>query len=140
MALSSSVGNRLEIGISPREIVPLRILLVEDDVFFMRIVSALLSRNEGPVDAVFSAAKGLDLIRHQAYDILITDLMMEGFNGADLIRVSLDEQLIDRKHILVMTAEQKSSPEYQWIREQGIHVLPKPFTMPEFVAALTTVS
>jgi len=118
----------------------MRILLVEDNVFFMKTVSALLSRTGGPVDAVFTAIKGLEFIRHQAYDVLVTDLMMEGFNGVDLVKAVLDEHLIDSRNILVMTAEEETSPDYRWISQQGIYILNKPFTMSKFVAALRTVS
>lgn len=118
----------------------MRILLVEDDELFLKLVSTLVSANAGPVDAVLTGLEGLALLRTNEYDVLITDLLMEGLNGVDLIRLALTEQLIDSHHILALTAEQEDSPHLYWVRRHGIRVLHKPFTAPQFADALRAIS
>ena len=115
----------------------MRILLVDDDLIFIKIVSALLSTNAGPIEGVYSGEKALELLRINAYDLLITDLMMEGMSGADLIRLALDESLVDGSRILVMTGEPANSPHRVWLNKRGIPIIEKPFSMAEFHEALS---
>ena len=114
----------------------LRILLVEDDPLFVQMLTVLLSNNRGPVDAVYDAHKALDLLREQRYDLLITDIVMEGLSGVELIRTALEEKLIDRRRIFVVTGLATNSPVLDPILKIGIRILPKPFTRQEFVEVL----
>jgi DNA-binding response OmpR family regulator len=116
----------------------MRTLLVEDDPLFVKIVSLLMGNNAGPIDAALTSAKGLEYLRSTSYDLLITDLMMDGMNGADLIRIALSERRIATEHILVVTGERNSAL-LTSIVDQGIRVLHKPFTAAEFRSALADV-
>ena len=117
----------------------MRILLVDDDLLFIRIVSTLLASNSGPIDGVYSGDIGLKLLRTNKYDLLITDLMMEGMSGVDLIRLALNEGLMDSRRILVMTGEPANSPHLIWLHKQGIYTIHKPFSAAEFHEALAFV-
>jgi DNA-binding response OmpR family regulator len=102
----------------------------------MKIVSTLLSHHDGPIDGVYSGDKAIELLRTNKYDLLITDLMMDGMSGSDLIRLALDERLIDSRHVMVITGEPAGSPHRAWLRKMGIYIMQKPFSMGEFNEAL----
>jgi DNA-binding NtrC family response regulator len=68
-----------------------RILVVDDDKAF-RIATATLLRDEGyAVRTVASGREALDALRTEHSDILLTDLVMEGMNGVELLRTVKDE-------------------------------------------------
>lgn len=63
-----------------------RILLVEDNREILRLLQLLLQAEGFTVEAVEDAGTACDLLKEQASDLLITDLMMPRVGGLDLIR------------------------------------------------------
>jgi two-component system, NarL family, response regulator len=63
----------------------LKLLLVEDDELF-RLGLATCLRQEPKIELVLEAADGetaIDLVKHQAFDVAILDLMLPGLNGLE---------------------------------------------------------
>jgi ATP-dependent Lon protease len=118
----------------------MKILLLEDDPFFMKLLTSLLSTDDGQVDTVSTAGQAMELLRSKNYDLLVTDLVMEGMNGFDLVHVVLAEGLLDRDHIFVVTGLPTSTVIVRTMLECGIRVLPKPFTKKQFTHALKSLS
>jgi two-component system alkaline phosphatase synthesis response regulator PhoP len=63
-----------------------RILLVEDNLEILRLLQLLLQAEGFTVEAVEDAGIACDLLKEQAPDLLITDLVMPRVGGLDLIR------------------------------------------------------
>lgn len=60
-----------------------RILLVDDDRFFAKLTAAMLAPAE--VQIAKNGAEGLDMMRRQPFDLLITDLLMPEKDGIETI-------------------------------------------------------
>jgi DNA-binding NtrC family response regulator len=68
-----------------------RILVVDDDKAF-RVATAALLRDEGyAVRTVPSGREALDVLRSEPVDILLSDMVMEGMNGIELLGAVRDE-------------------------------------------------
>jgi two-component system response regulator PilR (NtrC family) len=63
-----------------------RILLVEDDADQAQLYQCVLAREGYTVSAVASAEDAHNQLADQAYDLLLTDLMLGNSSGDDLIR------------------------------------------------------
>jgi len=63
-----------------------RILVVEDDQDTRELLTMVLNRCGAKVTAVGSAKEGLDLIRKEVPDLLVSDIGMTGENGYELIK------------------------------------------------------
>jgi two-component system, chemotaxis family, chemotaxis protein CheY len=64
----------------------IRVLVVEDNQFMRTLLKdALNAMNIGAVDVANSGKRALDLMAHDRYDLVITDLEMENGNGIELI-------------------------------------------------------
>ena len=61
-----------------------RILLVDDEPFFFRILRAPLEAEGYRVDTAENGAFAWASLRRGGYDVLITDLIMPGMNGMEL--------------------------------------------------------
>ena len=75
-------------------ILPARIMIVDDHPNTATMLARVLTRLEHPVE-VFTAASGEDAlsqIGNRPMDIVITDFMMPGINGLELITQLISEQ------------------------------------------------
>jgi diguanylate cyclase (GGDEF)-like protein len=63
-----------------------RILVVEDDQIVARVFEALLPRHGYDTDVVFDAEQGLRLLASEPYDLLISDIVLPGISGIELLR------------------------------------------------------
>jgi CheY-like chemotaxis protein len=71
-------------------VAPKNVLIVDDDMEFVKLYSLFL-RNKGlSVTAAYSAAEALELLKKAAPDVVVLDVMMEhfdsGFNVSRLIK------------------------------------------------------
>ncbi len=63
-----------------------RILLVEDDRSLRQTVTEFLRAHSYEVTASADGASALEVLQHEAVDIVITDLMMPGMHGGELLK------------------------------------------------------
>lgn len=61
------------------------ILIVEDDPLVLRGFETILKQDGYKIFPVNNGQKALDLISQQSFDIVLTDLKMEGINGLDIL-------------------------------------------------------
>ena len=78
-----------------------RILIVDDDAFFRVLCSDILTGGGFFVKAASTGAEALDIIETNAFDIVVTDLVMPDMNGIEVLeRVKQHNALID---VIVVT-------------------------------------
>ena len=106
-----------------------RILLVEDDPLFMKLVTSMLLTRNYQVAGVGSAEEALDSLKQASFDLLLTDLKMEGIGGVGLLRSLLSDQPFPRNRIIVITGEPQTSEDSLWVESLGIPILRKPFML-----------
>ncbi|HEY0094547.1 MAG TPA: response regulator, partial [Archangium sp.] len=76
------------------------ILVVDDDNFFRQLASDMLSRKGYLVVPAASAAQALEAMAHEAFDLVITDVVMPGMDGFGLT-AKLRERDPEQEVILV---------------------------------------
>lgn len=79
-----------------------RVLIVDDDAAVLRACSLLLDRAGFRVDAAPSAMRALELIQDNTYSVILSDILMEGMSGLDLLR-AIRERDLDTP-VVMMTA------------------------------------
>ena len=62
-----------------------RILLVDDEVNSLKVLSAALSNDETSLDTALSGDEAFALFREKHYDLVISDYKMPGMNGEQLL-------------------------------------------------------
>ncbi len=62
-----------------------RILVVEDDIFFREVFQELLREEGYEVDVAASGFEALQKLHRQDYHVVVTDLVMEGVSGLELL-------------------------------------------------------
>ncbi|MBX5483431.1 MAG: response regulator [Myxococcaceae bacterium] len=81
---------------------PQPILVVDDDRFFREVVTDILSKKGYRVVAVDTATRALEAYARGPFDLVITDLVMPGVDGLQLV-AALREHQPDQEIILVST-------------------------------------
>lgn len=67
----------------------MKILLVDDDLPTLKVVSALLRAEGHGVDACSDGAAAVERLRVARYGALLADLVMPGMGGRELVRQAL---------------------------------------------------
>ncbi len=109
-----------------------RVLLVEDDPAVAALLVASLPQFE--VSARGSAEEGLALAEAEAFDVVLTDLHLPGFDGIELCR-RLADHLPDLP-VIVLTAHGRLDTAIAAIRAGAFDFLVKPPAIPALIVAL----
>jgi EAL domain-containing protein (putative c-di-GMP-specific phosphodiesterase class I)/CheY-like chemotaxis protein len=88
--------------LSTHETLAANVLLVDDDAALLRLLTLHLLRAGYKVHAVRSGAEAVQRLRQHRYDVLLTDLMMPGLSGLELL--SLAQQNAPETSAVLMTA------------------------------------
>jgi len=80
-----------------------RVLIVDDDVDFVRLYSLFLKNKGLDVSASYSAAEALDAIEKERPDVVVLDVMMEHFDSGFTVSKAIKERRADLP-VILMTA------------------------------------
>ncbi|MFL5319794.1 MAG: response regulator [Myxococcaceae bacterium] len=83
---------------------PLPILVVDDDPFFLRIVSDLLAKRGHKSVTADTVPGAIDAFAREDFDVVVTDLVMPGADGISLV-ARLREKRPDQEFILVSSTK-----------------------------------
>ena len=103
------------------------ILLVEDDADIREMLVTLLQLAGFSTKACQSAEEGLDSLREQHFDLVLTDYMLPYRTGGWLIGQAEAEGLLDATPVLLVTAHPNPS------EAPGVEIIPKPFDLDHLV-------
>jgi CheY-like chemotaxis protein/glycine cleavage system H lipoate-binding protein len=105
-----------------------RILVVDDELPVCRSVSGALE-GEYLVDSALSGEEAIRRAREQHYGVVITDLMMPGLSGMDLLK-QVTENQPDAK-VIMITGYPSIKSAVESIKLGAFDYIPKPFTPAE---------
>ncbi|MGH9428376.1 MAG: PAS domain S-box protein [Terriglobia bacterium] len=116
----------------------IHVLLVEDDLDTLDLLSAALKHQRATVTAVSSAAEALASIRISAPDIVVSDIAMPGENGYQLIEKIQAMGFDDDRHIPVVaiTAYAREEDRQKALSSGFQSYLAKPIELSELVSAV----
>jgi two-component system sensor histidine kinase/response regulator len=104
-----------------------RLLIVDDEPRNVTALIQTLSGNRYAVSGAHSAVEALGLLRSQAFDLLLTDLMMPQTNGIDLLReaLTIDPHLVG----IVMTGHGTVDTAVEAMKSGAHDYILKPFNL-----------
>ncbi len=106
-----------------------KIMVVDDEKGICQNVEKILSKNNYEVICALSAAEALERMKTESFDLLISDIVMPGMNGLELLkRVKSDWP---QTRALMMTAYASTDTAMKAIRLGALDYVSKPFTPDE---------
>ncbi len=107
-----------------------KILVVDDDRFFRQLYIDLLREEGYEVDTVASGVKALNLLEKNDYQLVITDLVVPGMGGIDLLaRVKIQAPTVD---VIIVTGHANVESAVFALKGGARDYLLKPFNHDEF--------
>ena len=105
------------------------ILVVDDEERVRRLLSRLLSEEGYQVHAVASAEEALAELENTSYDLVLTDLVMSGMSGMELLERIRAQR--PETGIIVITAHGTVDSAVDAMKKGAFHYLCKPFKLDE---------
>jgi signal transduction histidine kinase len=124
---------------SARALCSLRILLVDDSLDTIQVLSWLLASKGMRVREVASVAQALDAVRAERPDVIITDIGMPEQNGYDLLRLLRTEHPLRDLPVIAATGYAGRREQEQMAAAGFSASLSKPFDLTELLATLERV-
>jgi CheY-like chemotaxis protein/glycine cleavage system H lipoate-binding protein len=103
-----------------------RILVVDDELPVCKSISSALAPDDYEVDTALSAEEALKREEQSEYDVVITDLMMPGLSGLDLLKAVKERR--PEVRVIMVTGYPSIESAVQSIKFGAFDYIPKPFT------------
>ena len=117
---------------------PLRGLVIDGEPDLRELLVDVLTLLVGieTVDVAADGAAGLALFARHRYDLVVTDFLMPGLTGAEVV------EALQRRNPavkIVMLTGSAMDGDVARVRERGVTVLAKPFSLDHFGAVIAEV-
>lgn len=109
---------------------PPRVLVLEDNPSMLKAMSDALEDQGYEVLAVGNSAAAIDLARRQAFDLVVTDIRMEGLDGLEALEQV--KQYQPQVNSMVVTGYSSEAESLRAIRLGAGDYLQKPFALADF--------
>jgi two-component system OmpR family response regulator len=114
-----------------------RVLVIDDDAQVRHLLCEYLDLLGFLVHPAADGTEGLALFAERPYDLVITDLMMPDMTGWDVVRaIRARAGTVP----VIMVTGSVDNLETRRVRESGLTVVPKPFSLQDLEAAIASVA
>ncbi|HUI70089.1 MAG TPA: response regulator [Spirochaetia bacterium] len=114
-----------------------RILVVDDDKAIRDLIVTVLGKKYYRVDTAQDGADALQKVTDSYYDVVVSDISMPEMDGIQLSKALSKLPDFDRETVILMSGN--ADPEDSLIRELGVRLIEKPFTMNALAAMIDQV-
>ena len=116
------------------EAIPLRVLLVDDEVGFTDVLSKRLRRRGLAVEVAQSGAEGLRLLRERDFDAAVCDLKMVDMDGIEVLKVF--KKMVPAMPVIMLTGHGSEEAAKDGMQAGAADYLLKPCDIDELLAKL----
>src|SRR5262245_53602060 len=116
----------------PGNVVPMRVLVVEDEKKTASFIRKALQSEGCAVDVLHDGADALAAVANTPFDVVVLDVMLPGRDGLSVVR-----QMRERKistPVLLLTARGEVSEKVEGLNAGADDYMPKPFALEELIA------
>jgi DNA-binding response OmpR family regulator len=114
-----------------------RILMIDDEKDFTEIVSTLLDFHNFKVDTINDPREAMGCLHKTSYDLVVTDLMMPGMDGFQLLDKLREDPKYHNTPVIVLSAKTLSDDERKKLLVSNVSFLTKPFEPNGLVEKIT---
>jgi len=116
----------------------MRIGIVEDEDEFREVLGSALAREDRMIRLLRNGQEALEVLKKESFDILITDLMMPGMDGIEVLEEV--KRLHPESIVIIITGYASLDTAIQAIRGGAYDYIRKPFKLEELEIAIQHAS
>jgi DNA-binding NtrC family response regulator len=124
-------GTRPQSGEHPEKI---KLLLVDDEVGYVNVLSNRLAKRGVDVTKAFSGAEALQAIRKQDFDVAVLDLKMEDMGGIEVLRIF--KKMYPQMAVIMLTGHGSEEAAREGLKFGAYDYLTKPCEFEELFAKI----
>jgi DNA-binding response OmpR family regulator len=103
---------------------PVRLLLVDDEVGYLEVLTKRLSRRGFEVTAARSGAEAIRSLRDRDFDLAVVDLKMEDIDGIELLKIL--RQMLPGLKVIMLTGHGSERAARDGLSQGAFDYLMKP--------------
>jgi two-component system sensor histidine kinase/response regulator len=115
-----------------------KILIVDDVPKNIQILANILSKEGYEIAYANQGEQALDILQHQAFDLILLDVMMPGKNGFEVCKILKSQKSTKDIPIIFLTAKAEMENIIQGFKVGGHDYITKPFNQSELLARTKT--
>ncbi|MGA8752330.1 sigma-54-dependent transcriptional regulator [Candidatus Deferrimicrobium sp.] len=108
-----------------------RVLVVDDEQMIVSLLSTILREKGWVVTEARSGTEGIDQLDRARFDVILTDLVMPGDSGIDLLRAA--KEIHPDVEVILMTGYATADTAIEAMRNGAFHYIMKPMKPEEVV-------
>lgn len=112
-----------------------KILLIEDDIAFCKMLENFLTRKSYFVESAFSAREAKEKLKNQVFDLIITDLRLPDYDGIELMLEF--KQASPTIPVILMTGYSDVNTAVKAIKNGASDYISKPFNPEEVLVVVS---
>lgn len=117
---------------------PMKILLIEDERKVVQSLKQGLNEHQIQVDFAYDGISGYQLAEQQTYDVIVSDVVMPGLNGIDLLRRLRQHQI--RTPVILLTAMGETDQKVEGLDAGADDYMVKPFEFRELLSRIRALA
>lgn len=110
---------------------PIRLLLIDDEVGFVNVLSNRLSRRGFVVGKANSGSEALQRLRQLDFDVAVLDLKMEDMDGIEVLKIL--KKMAPELIVIMLTGHGSAKAAHEGFKEGAYDYLTKPYELEDLV-------
>jgi DNA-binding response OmpR family regulator len=125
--------------ISPLSMGTYRILVVDDEPDVLRMLQVVLGRRGHEVLTAASGIEGLVRAQGDRPDLVLLDIMMEGMDGWETLKLLKLEEGTRGIPVVMLSARVEPRDKIRGLQEGAVDYVTKPFSVKELLGTVETI-
>jgi DNA-binding NtrC family response regulator len=109
----------------------IRLLLVDDEVGFVDVLTKRISRRGIDVTTALSGSEALQALRHQDFDVAVLDLKMEDMDGIEVLKIF--KKMVPEMQVIMLTGHGSEKSAKEGIKFGASYYLTKPYELDDLI-------
>jgi DNA-binding NtrC family response regulator len=110
---------------------PIRLLLIDDEVGYVNVLSNRLSKRNFQVGKAYSAAEAFQIMRKRDFDVAVLDLKMEDMDGIEILKIL--KKMAPELVVIMLTGHGSAEAAQEGIKQGAFDYLTKPCELDELI-------